>query len=149
MTKYSFRFHKYKLDYSTDHLILRTSVYILAWSKLKNSFDSIGGPRVDLTFEPSLLVILLSSTPYTLLLCGKWTSELCRESSYGWTRYRVSSFYAKVYGVWNGQSYMDLIRSNTTCGRKTSIILVVRCNLTKNIFTLKSYIIIFPNHIKL
>ena len=128
MTKYSFRFHKYKLDYSTDHLISQMSVYTFARSQFNKNFDFIGGSRVELTFEPSWYSYL---SPYTLLLCGEWTSELCKEQSYGWTRYRVSSFYAKVYGVWNGQSYMDLIKSNTTCGRKTSIILVVRCNLTK------------------
>ena len=129
MTKYSFRFHKYKLDYSTDHLIPQTSVYTFARSQFNKNFDFIGGFKSRAHIRTQL--VLLSSTPYTLLLCGEWTSELYRGQSYGWTRYRVSSFYAKVYGVWNGQSYMDLIKSNTTCGRKTSIILVVRCILTK------------------
>ena len=66
MTKYSFRFHKYKLDYSTDHLIPQTSVYTFARSQFNKNFDFIGAFKSRAHIRTQL--ILLSVPLYTFTL---------------------------------------------------------------------------------
>ena len=74
-TKYSFRFHKYKLDYSMDHLIPQTSVYTFARSQFNKNFWFYRGFKSRAHIRTQLILLSAPLYTFTLWWVNKWALQ--------------------------------------------------------------------------